>query len=220
MRDVDSDALRRIARVLGVGNPVTAVEQVSFDDSNLQQTLEVSRLVPGYGLGDGFFTMAIGQLHVVTGVLGTIADLYATAEGSSSLAGAPLGLRSEYRIWLMDIQTQRTIPAGGDSIDSINAGYRLALANTELNDWVCLITQNFGGAISSGAAPQVGYTPGWDGASAVASPAVCRHVPRELPPGSSLRFRSSSTIAGAGTTATVLYYLWVGPRGLKPPGVA
>ena len=45
MRVIDTDALTGVARVLGVGNPATAVQQVVFDDGNLQQVLDVGRAV-------------------------------------------------------------------------------------------------------------------------------------------------------------------------------
>lgn len=45
MRDVDTDALKEVARSLGIGNPATVLGQVSFQDDVLQQVLLVNTLV-------------------------------------------------------------------------------------------------------------------------------------------------------------------------------
>lgn len=45
MREIDTDALLSVASLLGIGNPATVVEQVTFDDSNLQQVLGVYPLI-------------------------------------------------------------------------------------------------------------------------------------------------------------------------------
>jgi hypothetical protein len=104
MRDVDSQALRLVSRALGIGNPVTAVEQVSFDDSVLQQVLEVGPLVRRGGTLErtaGLYMADFDNVHAAPGAVASSVDPYAP---SSPGAGYPSPVPTGLEVWLLGAQ--------------------------------------------------------------------------------------------------------------------
>lgn len=103
MRDIDSDALRLVAQALGVGNPVTAVQQVQFDDGVLQQVLDVAALVRRAGTiapSAGLWTVNIINSHNSANAVSTTIDPYnLTGAGN----GYPVPIGPELDVWLCDV---------------------------------------------------------------------------------------------------------------------
>jgi len=101
MREVDTQALRSVARSLGIGNPSTATAPVVFDDDNLQQSLDVGALV-SYGsarraeLHDGWVTLTIPLS--CAGVV----NWYTTSQGIGA-AGFPGILEDGDCLWIYSI---------------------------------------------------------------------------------------------------------------------
>jgi hypothetical protein len=66
VREVDTSALRLVARALGIGNPGTATGHVVFDDANLQQVLDVAPLArrgAGPPVQEGIWSIAFKHDH-------------------------------------------------------------------------------------------------------------------------------------------------------------
>lgn len=101
MREIDTNALTRVARVLGVGNPATAVSPVDFDDGVLQQVLEVSAMIrrARAPLGDGLFAAQIENVHAGAGAETTQRDPYDLAVATG--AGWPDPVPADFDVWVL-----------------------------------------------------------------------------------------------------------------------
>lgn len=86
MREVDTDALLEVARSLGINNPATVVEQVTFDDATLQQALVVNELVrrARAGFGAGIWQASILTDHVAAGTITDDLDPYGAPDMASA----------------------------------------------------------------------------------------------------------------------------------------
>lgn len=106
MRSVDTDALRAVAPALGLGNPVTATEDVVLDDDVLQQSLDVSRLVRrgrSPGQSTGLFTVRALTSNTGGGTIDF--DPYRNTSTAVPAFGdwPPVPFLAEHDVWLMGV---------------------------------------------------------------------------------------------------------------------
>jgi hypothetical protein len=200
---VDSAALEWVAKVLALSGRTSG--ETDFDDEHLQQVIDVSRMITGAGLNDGWISVRNVHTHVADGNLFTEFDPYTLVAEAH---------RRELRVWVMNADLFRQIAPVDGSISGQMIGLRvrgLELAVANVTSWS-------GSPLGSGGtfAPQLGST-------GFSSPVPFRNLPMLLHPGGDVLLeRSSATgimVAGP-ATAAFHWLLWIGPRGLNPPGVA
>lgn len=205
MRKVDTDALRFVLPSLGIGNPATATEAVDFDDENLQQAVDISRILPGLGLEDGWVSIFLGTTHVASGSDDVSTDPYSVVEFLG-------GSTERDRIWACGVWATASI-AAGNSVDRIaigvtyptlpgifpTSGPKLLLAHATAFD-------------------TVEFAP--SGGRVLPTDLQTFERPVLLPPGSLLGGSSTATVPAGSIIADFGVLMWAGPRGLRPPGLA
>lgn len=104
MREVDTDALLRVAPFLGVGNPATATRQVVFDDENLQQMLDVYPLI---ARATGFYVDFQDQNNVSANntqrVASTLASVFATSYVETGMDAIRVEERFQTDVYLVRV---------------------------------------------------------------------------------------------------------------------
>lgn len=199
MRLVDSRQLENVRLALGI----TSTSVPEFDEDTLQQVLDVSRMLPGLGLGWGYVTARLNMAHAVTGNIYNTLDPYAIVE---FLGGG----RSTHWIWATAVSLQAEIVSGNAITREFAAVEYPVTPGTFPNGEAFLLAQTgafmaLGREVTAGAfAYGAGYAP--------AIP-----MPFFMPPGSIVQVGSSSTVAAGTIDGRVEFQFWTGPLGLTPP---
>lgn len=224
MREVDSAKLRAPHTALGLSGP--AADDINFDDGNVQNALDVSRLIPGEGIGDGWF-------HWITEISLTANGTdWAENDPYTGILEAVFGLsRDRYRVWLIGIELVAEHTSADGNMQKMAAGYAqpaditqwpTALTPRPVPYMVCAANQWQAEELDEGtdfAHP----VPRRTGALDITVGSVPnRHVPVCLKPGAVLLDKATAeNIAVAGPVVGNFHHrLWIGARGLNPPGVA
>lgn len=100
MQQIDSAALHRVSKSLGLSTP--GAMDTDLDDAVLQQSLDCVPLIRrGRALGSsqGIFTASIENVHAGAGIITTAIDPYAL---TSPRAGYPTPLPDGFDVWLLD----------------------------------------------------------------------------------------------------------------------
>jgi len=197
--------LRRSGRTSGL---------TDFDDELLQQGVDVSRMLPGSGLADGYMRVRQEAVHVATGSLFVTTDPYAIIEAQGIS-------RTQTRCWVLGCHHERLVPAGGDSVTLVAAGVRLPQVGgiVGTHDVPVLGCNAFSFALVAGGRQY--------GVISMAATTFDRslyvagvNVPLRVDPGGLLLYNSAGVVAVGPTDSNVVWRLWFGPIGLNPPGVA
>lgn len=205
MRQVDTDALGGVAGALGIANPATVTQPVDFDDGVLQQVLDVSRMLPSGQPNDGIVSVSLVNTHVANGNLFQTFDPYTEIVEARSLQA------QNFRCWFMRAELLDEVNPADGNIKQSAIGLRIRgidmqeIRATSFAD----MPLNNGGT----QAPATATTP----------PDRREADPQIMLPGGDLVLMSSEAenIAAAGPcSARFSFLIWVGPKGLNPPGIA
>lgn len=119
MRPIDTDALELVAPALGVGNPATATRPVDFDDENLQQVLDVGRLIRRCrSLAGGIF---FSRAEFVALGADQRLDSFDPYDFSSA-AGATIGpqyqrpVNPELDVWILGMDVRESVAGAVDGV--------------------------------------------------------------------------------------------------------
>lgn len=209
MREIDTDALAQVAGTLGVGNPVTAVEQVVYDDSNLQQVYDVGPVLPGYGTERGWFGILTTLGFAVTGNQRVEVDPYARLTSTTGGLG-PLKSALEADIWLYRVSGWGS--TGAETLDRVLGGME---TQNKLNS-PFPSTRHYQLFYSGqGFLSSLALVTGED--SVPVNGSQVQASPVYIPHGSVLAMLAAMTIAATETTIRLHWLLWAGPRGMRPP---
>jgi hypothetical protein len=208
MRDVDSRALESVAKALLLSGATSGLTE--FDDEHLQQVLDVSRMLPGNGLADGFTSLLERNTHVANGVIHSTFDPY-------DLVRARRLDVAQYSVWVMNHELLREhTPVDGVITDQ---GSGLRVRGIQLQ--VARASSWSGEPLETGGT----FTPqsGAAAANSLQGQVNFRNLPMLMHPGGDvlLQWSECAQIADAGPARADFHWLlWIGPRGLNPPGVA
>lgn len=206
MQTITGRTLENLKRILDAEGQAAQVTE--FTDGILNQTVDVSRMLPGTGQNDGWVSLRNLHSHVANGNLFSVYDPYVSIIEANAL---PV---SDFRVWVLNADLFRQLAPADGEISGMMVGLRVR--GLELG--VANVTSFSASPLESGGThgPQLG-------SSGFSSPVPFRNIPMLLQPGGDalLQRSSAANIAAAGPASAAFHWLlWIGPRGLNPPGIA
>jgi hypothetical protein len=227
MQEVDSQSLEQVTKALRLsGSPPGSTE---FQADLLQQVLNVERMLVGTGVRDGWFWDRVATLTFAAGTLDQF-DTYAISDPTlgTDVYDTVGANRLTDMVWLMGLAPLWN--NDGDQDADLNTLF-ITARYPNLNPWAGAVGVYeelvFAGATPGSDLPTVsgGLIPVSRGIGAGGTPLLItlqRPLPFQLGVGPELRFagRAANVAALVEPTANIDALFWVGPKALRPPGVA
>lgn len=220
MKLVDSQALERVAKALRLSGATSG--ETDFDDEHLQQTLDVSRLLVGEGVEDGWVWLTASiPLEEIAWTSGFI-----TVQQVLNVLEPDPGIEQNLRVWLM--QAAITFEPFSGTADLSRAASSVRFPSFPSNPSGIFRGIVAWSGFTNGDDFQIamnGATPVVPGLHSTVNVPPWLRLPIPLPRGAQIDLAALMTALGGGgamnPSFTRHHFLfWVGPRGLNPPGVA
>jgi hypothetical protein len=125
VRPVDTDALRLVSPALGIGNPSTAVQPVTFDDANLQQVIDVLPLVRRGRVpvgSTGLFCFQLRTVHAAADSTQTFeVNPYTLVQTGGGTVGGlwPNPVPNDLDVWILRVSASLTSGASANFVGGV-----------------------------------------------------------------------------------------------------